>query len=115
MLIFISSPFSHKDKTIENKRVEIVNKVVAEYTALRLNVFSPITFGTTLLKYKEMPTDWEFWKNFCESFLEKCDELWVLKMEGWDESAGVSAEIQFAIENNITVRYIEVNEINNYM
>lgn len=107
-LIFISSPFSSKDKAIQNYRVEAVNKYVAELTSQRFHVFSPITYGTLLLKYKEMPSDWKFWKNFCEAFLIKCDEVRVLKLEGWDDSEGVKAEIEFAKANNIPVTYIDL-------
>lgn len=109
-MLFISSPFSHKDKAIENARVEEVNKYIAELTSQGFHVFSPITYGTTILKYKKLPSDWKFWKDFCEAFLEKCEEMWVLKLDGWDTSEGVAAEIQFAIENNIKIKYIEVDK-----
>ena len=42
MLILVSSPFSHKDKTIEAARVEAVNNYVAELTAQGIHAFSPI-------------------------------------------------------------------------
>ena len=56
-----------------------------------------------------MPSDWEFWKNFCLSFLEKCDEIMVFKMEGWDKSRGVAEEIKFAEEKGIKVTYKDVD------
>jgi len=108
MLILVSSPFSHKDKAIEAARVEAVNNYVAELTAQGIHAFSPITYGTILLKYKQMPSDWKFWKDFCEAFLIKCEELWVLKLDGWDTSEGVAAEIKFALDNNITVKYVDI-------
>ena len=55
-----------------------------------------------------MPGDWEFWKNFCESFLYKSDELWVYMIDGWDQSTGVKGEIDLAKNLNIPIRYIEV-------
>ncbi len=41
---------------------------------------SPIVYGHTLLKHHEMPGDWGFWKNFCEAFLLKADEMLVYKL-----------------------------------
>jgi len=39
-------------------------------------------------------------------------EVWVLKFEGWDKSTGVAAEIKFALENNILVKYIDIENEN---
>jgi hypothetical protein len=60
-----------------------------------------------------MPTNWEFWKTFCLAFLEHADELLVYKMPGWDMSKGLAAEIEFAIERNISIRWVEYDEYEN--
>jgi len=54
-----------------------------------------------------MPSDWNFWYNFCVTFLLKSDELIVCKMEGWDKSVGVLEEIEIAKKNNIKISFIE--------
>jgi hypothetical protein len=54
-----------------------------------------------------MPGDWQFWKNFCESFLYKSDEMFIYKIEGWDKSTGLLAEVELAKSLNIKITYLE--------
>jgi hypothetical protein len=70
-------------------------------------VISPITYGHTLLEYHEMPSNWDFWKKFCLSFLERCDEMIVYQMPGWENSRGVKEEIEFAKSKGIKITYQE--------
>jgi len=56
--------------------------------------------------------DWATWKTFCENAILTAKEVWVLKFEGWDKSTGVAAEIKFALENNILVKYIDIENEN---
>jgi hypothetical protein len=107
-LIFISSPYSHPDDNIREQNYEKVSQIVAEYVSNGVIAISPITYGHTLIKFKNMPNDWQFWNNFCLSLLKRCDELWVLKMDGWNNSKGIAEEIEFAIKNNIRVKYIDI-------
>lgn len=58
-------------------------------------------------KHQDMPTNFEFWENFCLTFLSKCDEMHVLKMDGWKFSYGVNMEEQYCNLNNILVKYID--------
>lgn len=106
MLIFLSSPYSDKDKSVVKFRAEAAAIFAAAHVAKGNTVFSPIVYGHTLLDYREMPSDWQFWQNFCKDFLEKCDELWVLQLPGWEKSSGIQAEIAFAKEKNIPIKYI---------
>lgn len=106
-IIYLSTPYSHKDKSIVEERYKKTALKIADLVSKGHVIISPIFYGHNLLNYKEMPSDWEFWKNFCESFLVKCDELWVYMIPGWDESTGLKAEIELAISLNIPVIYIE--------
>ena len=106
-LIFVSSPYTHKDKEVVNKRYEDVSKYAGKLVSEGQTAFSPITYGHVLCSFQDMPTDFEFWQDFCISFLSKCETLHVLKLEGWEESVGVEAEIAYAVENNIEVIYVD--------
>ena len=39
----------------------------------------------------------------CVTLMKKCDEVWVLTENGWEESQGTMVEIFVAMENNIPV------------
>jgi hypothetical protein len=106
-IIYIASPYNHPDSEIIEKNYLDVAELSAELCSQNVVALSPIVYGHTLLKIKDMPVDWMFWSNFCLSLLIKSDELWVFKIPGWDKSRGVTEEIQFAVDNNIPVKYIE--------
>jgi len=106
-IIYLASPYSNPDDDKRHRNFEKVSKIAADLCAEGHVAFSPITYGHTLLNYKLMPTDWPFWKNFCLSFLDKCDELHICKIEGWNQSRGVAEEIEYAIQKGIQIKYID--------
>lgn len=106
-IIYLATPYTHKDESVVEERYKMTANKCAELISSGLVVISPIFYGHNLLKYKEMPGDWQFWQNFCESFLRKSDELWIYMIDGWDESTGILAEIKIAKEMNIPVLYIK--------
>lgn len=107
-MILISSPYSHHDVTIKMERVrKIAIFVDAEIKKGNL-VFSPVLYGLKVLQYVDGLDDWATWKTFCENAILVSKEVWVLMFEGWDKSTGVKAEIDFAIANNIPVKYINI-------
>jgi hypothetical protein len=107
-LIFISSPYSHKDKEILEDRVSKVSKFAAKLVSDGKVAISPIVYGHTLLTFHDMPSDWGFWKNYCETFITKCDKMVLLMLDGWKESEGVKGEIEFATKLGIPIEYIEL-------
>ncbi len=105
-IIYLASPYSDKDKNVVQSRVDKTSGMVAKLVSDGNVVISPIVYGHTLLQHHEMPSDWEFWKNFCQTFLLKSEEMFVFMIDGWDKSTGVLAEIELAKEMGITINYI---------
>ena len=68
----------------------------AELMAQGLLIFSPISHTHPIHLAGNLPGDWEFWKEYDRSFLEWADELWVMRIDGWEQSKGVKAEIEIA-------------------
>jgi len=106
-IVYLASPYSHSEKDIVDQRFHRISLIASILNSKGIVALSPITYGHTLLTYTPMPTDWEFWRNFCLSFLQNSSELWVVKMDGWNKSSGVAEEIEFAIKNSIPIKYIE--------
>lgn len=106
-LIYLASPYSHSNDDIREMNYKIVSKIAANMISEGNVVLSPISYGHNLLNFCEMPSDWDFWYNFCVTFLLKCDELIVVKMAGWDVSKGVLEEIEIAKKHNIKISFIE--------
>jgi thiol-disulfide isomerase/thioredoxin len=61
------------------------------------------------LTQHSLPGHWQFWERHARWHLERCDEVVVLMLDGWDESEGVQAEIQIAteLEKVVWYRYTE--------
>ncbi len=106
-VIYLASPYSHPDPEQVEENYKIVSLKAAELCNEGLCVISPITYGHTLVTFKEMPIDFEFWNNFCLTLLAKCDKMIVYKMPGWDKSKGVDHEISFAQDMGIGIEFLD--------
>ena len=107
-LIYIASPYTHTDEAIKDFR----NKAVAIATGYLMNkypdlsFFSPICHTHPIARLCNIKGDWEYWKHQDEAMLSRCDELWVLCLDGWEESVGVTAEIGIAKELGLEIKYV---------
>lgn len=70
-------------------------------------VFSPISHTHGIACHGGLPTDWRFWERYDRAMLAACSRLLVLRLDGWDRSVGVAAEIRIARETGTEVLYID--------
>jgi len=54
--------------------------------------------------------NWEFWERYDLEMLAACEELWVLKLAGCQQSRGVNAEIAAAKTLGKPVRFVEAQQ-----
>lgn len=113
--VYVAGPYSYKGpykETIMQKRYE----ALTNYSAWLINsgeyvVFSPITHSRPLITSSNHISaanyTWDFWKKQDLWFLSRCDEIHILMLEGWEESVGVTAEIEFAKKNGKSMRYVD--------
>ena len=104
-LIYLASPYSHPDRQIQEQRFQAACQQAALMMQAGDLVFSPIAHTHPIAAFG-LPGDWEFWQAYDRAMLERCDELAVLQLDGWEESIGVQAEIAIAKELNLPVRFI---------
>jgi len=107
MIIYLASPYSHPSDKTRELNFHQITALAAKMVSEGHVVISPIAYGHTLLSYREMPSSWEFWQNFCSQILYKCDKIIVCKMEGWENSKGVADEISIAKDRGIPIEYVE--------
>ena len=105
-MIYLGSAYSHPDPAIREQRFQIACRVTAALLRAGHLTISPIAHSHVLVEHG-LPTDWIFWEKFDRQLLERCDELLVLTLPGWQESVGVQAEIRIATELNIPIRYLD--------
>ncbi|QDU44595.1 Nucleoside 2-deoxyribosyltransferase [Symmachiella dynata] len=111
-MIYLASPYSHPDAIIRERRFRAACRMAARLIRAGEVVFSPVAHGHAISLYG-VPTDWSFWEAHDRRFLEQCDEVVVLTLDGCRVSVGVAAEIEIAKELNKPVRYLDVGSIAN--
>jgi hypothetical protein len=94
-MIYLASPYSHPDPLVRETRFDAACRATAALIRAGQVVFSPIVHGHPLVRFG-LPTDWAFWQRHDQELLRRCDEVIVLRSDGWDESEGVRAEIELA-------------------
>lgn len=95
-MIYLASPYTHRYKKTQQKRYEQALEVAAALTRSGLTVYSPIVHFHPMAVRHDLPTDFAFWRGVNLDMLGRSQKLVVLKLDGWQESAGVQAEIEFA-------------------
>lgn len=100
-LIYIGSPYTHKDKRVMKLRFDQITAITAHLVSQGYVVFSPITYGHTLCEFEDMPTDFNFWNEFCLKFLHKSDLFIKVELDGYEDSKGLTEEYTYCINNNI--------------
>jgi len=105
-VIYLASPYSHPDPAVREQRFR--EACVAAAALLRAGhaVFSPIAHSHPLVAHG-LPTDWSFWERQDREHLQRCDEVVVLMLDGWEASVGVREEIRIAREIGKPVRFVD--------
>lgn len=108
--IYLAIPYSGMEESSYEQATSMAAKLINMY---EINVFSPITHSHPLTRYGVKGT-WDYWQKIDFQFIDWADDVWVLiPREGVDKvekSIGVQAEIEYAKQNNKSVRYINVQE-----
>lgn len=108
-LVYLACPYSHPDETVRLARFEAVNKVAARLMSDGVMVFSPLSGSHPIALAGQLPLGFDFWESYDRAFLSCCHKLIVLKLDGWQESQGVQAEILIATEMGIKIEYLEAD------
>jgi hypothetical protein len=106
VMIYLASPDSHPDPAVREQRFHAACAGAVELIRAGHDVYCPVVLGHPLVDYG-LPTEWKFWERQARAFLERCDELVVLMLDGWEASVGVQAEIRIADELGKPVRYLD--------
>lgn len=113
-LIYLASPYSHPDKQMMDYREEVVTAVAAALTEqYGYSMFLPITQSAAMARHNpNLDGAFESWKDIdLYTIKEKADEVWVVLLDGWRESKGVTSEINCAEMWGITVRFFDPIEM----
>jgi hypothetical protein len=107
---YVGVPYSHEDEKVRLERFDKVNKLSAKLMNEGKLVLSPISMGHPIACVADLPKDWEYWEAVCIAGLSCSYEMYLLKVDGWEESVGVQAEIKIAEDFGIRIVYVEDEE-----
>ena len=110
-LYYLASPYSHTNSFIKQCRYEAVIYAGSLLTRKGFRLLEPIAMCHEQSNRHDMPGGYEFWKTRDRGFIDICDGIIVLTINGWDESVGVSDEIQHARDTRKSVTFMSPQQI----
>jgi len=106
-MIYIGSPYSSPASSVRDDRAYQAGAFAAHCAQKGLVVYCPIASWHHIAKEHSLPKDFYFWRHLNLNILRHCTEMWVLRLDGWDESVGLTGEMDFAQEVGITIRHFD--------
>lgn len=100
--LYLGQPYSHDDPAVMKRRYLEGERVTAELMRAGRTVYAPIVHFHQMALRHDLPTSHDFWLAHNFAMLRKADALVVLKLDGWQQSRGLSAEIDLASAAGIT-------------
>jgi Domain of unknown function (DUF1937) len=110
-MIYLASPYSHPDKNVMNRRYVAACKATAEMMRRGAHVFSPIAHSHVVAVIGKLNLGWEFWSQIDFEWIRLCGSVCILKLDGWEKSVGVKAEISYAVTMQIPLAWIFPHEL----
>lgn len=104
-MIYLASPYSHEDPTVEAARYQFAQAFVAK-SFPKVFYYSPIVYFHPLALRYAMPRDAAHYRAHNEHMLSLSDELHVLTLHEWEKSVGVREEISWAAAREIPIIYV---------
>lgn len=106
-MIYLASPYTSPNPALMEERFEKACAAVAQLMNEGATVYSPIVSCHPVAIRHDLPRDWTYWERFDREMINLSIRLIVLKVEGWDTSKGVTAEVEYARSRDIPVEYME--------
>ena len=103
-LIYLAAPYAHPDPAVRRDRVEQVSRYASHLLRQRETVFSPLSHGAAM-DSAGIPDS--VWYALGLRIMTSCDELRLLALDGWEESAGVHLELRYAQRLDLPVSVVD--------
>jgi hypothetical protein len=92
--LYLACPYSHADAKVRKYRLDKVTKVTTLLVGAGMSVYSPLVSTAPIERAGVRLTSRE-WIRHDKPFLEAAQAMLVLTLAGWEESEGVTLEIEF--------------------
>lgn len=109
-LIYLASPYTHKSKYVRNQR-RLANQAACAFFTdeayPNILVYSPLAHWGQIADQYGLPPDFDFWAQRDFFIIQKSSAVWVLPLDGWQNSKGISLELEYARDINRPVQFIQ--------
>ena len=112
-LIYLASLYSlnaARRPALKQARYERVLRVAALMIKDDWKVFSPIVHCHTMSLQYELPSTFDFWRKIDEVYISHSDRLCILTDKDWQQSEGITGEIEIAKAYNKPISLVEYND-----
>jgi len=109
-MIYLASPYTHRESHIRRGRYKAACEIAAKFMEAGEPVFSPISHGHGICEMGDVGVDYETWQKVDERLLRACDLIVVLKLDGWERSRGISAELKAGTRLGLGTLFMEPSE-----
>lgn len=99
-LYFIACPYSDPNPAVVQQRFDQCTYVATTLTLAGFAVYSQITMTHPINQVAAQVKKKITWAPIDETFMEKCDELIILTLQGWDQSNGIASEMEYFKSRN---------------
>ncbi len=105
-MIYLAAPYTSPDPAVRRRRFQASCKAAATMLSKGLMVFNPLAHSVPIAACGLDDMDHDFWMHVDRPYLEWCDMVMVLTLDGWRDSRGVNAEISAARSMGKPVSFI---------
>lgn len=111
-LIYLAAPYSSHDPNVMEERFRTISRIAAVLLNNGHHIFSPISHTHPIAIHGKLQTGWDFWREYDEAILKRCNALWLLQLPQWERSKGVRAELIIAHNEWIPCYFLSETQCN---
>jgi len=102
--VYLASPYRHKDPQVMHRRFEQAISAMLHAWEIGYPAFAPIVYTHPIsVCLPWLPN--QRYQSFDDRILAVADELWILQLDGWEQSEGLRHEEGLAKAMGKQVRY----------
>jgi len=104
---YLAIPYSDGTEELMDFRADVCDLICSDLMKQGRLIYAPISACHHIAKKYGLPREWEFWEFMDKEFVRICKKLIVIKLDGWETSTGVKAEMALADKYGIPIEYID--------
>ncbi len=109
-LNYLCAPYSNENPMIVQKRMVDFHYACNLLAQAKIHVVSGLC-QEPILKYGNVGSDWDYWKEYSELLISRCDNLIVLQGGGWQSSKGMLGEIGFGRISDKPIHLVYMDDL----